>query len=275
MRGAVDLEIQRLDTIPLEEQVALWNEAFADYLVPAAMTEASFTTRMEKLQQSPHESFIAKVDGEAAAIILTGTRDFGNTRMAWIGGLAVVPRFRKMGLSRQLLERLFVGYRGQGVDESRLEVISENIPALRLYQKLGYTEINELIYLTGSLQDYGIAGYRLKEVSDLAAYIALEEDALPWQNRIAAHHKIATIWRNGEQLGYIVYGVSADNLILLQVRLSNAPDQILGLLQAFYDTYGSISCALFNEVVTSEYIPILLDKGFEKIATQIQMRKKI
>ncbi|WP_159102600.1 GNAT family N-acetyltransferase [Listeria cornellensis] len=264
-----------MDTLSLKEQVALWNEAFGDYLVPAVMTEASFTARMEKLQQSPHESLIAKVEGEAAAIILTGTRDFKNTRMAWIGGLAVVPRFRKMGVSRQLLERLFVGYREQGVAESRLEVISENVPALGLYQKLGYTEINELIYLTGNLQDYEVVGYQLKEVSDPNDYIALEEDALPWQNRIAAHHKIATIWRKEKQLGYIVYGASDDNLILLQVRLDNAPEQILDLLQAFYDTYGGISCAVFNEVVTSEYIPVLLDKGFEKIATQIQMRKII
>ncbi|MBA3925254.1 GNAT family N-acetyltransferase [Listeria rustica] len=269
------MKIDRLDSLSLVEQVALWNEAFADYLVPAAMTEASFTARMEKLQQSPHESLIAKVDGEAAAIILTGTRDFTNTRMAWIGGLAVVPRFRKMGISNQLLERLFVSYQEQGVDESRLEVISENIPALRLYQKLGYTQINELIYLTGTLQDHGVASYRLKEVNDPNDYIALEEDVLPWQNRIAAHHKIATIWRNDEQLGYIVYGISDENLILLQVRLNNAPNQILGLLQAFHDMYGSISCAVFNEVVTSEYLPVLLDRGFEKVAKQIQMRKKI
>ncbi|MBC1434287.1 GNAT family N-acetyltransferase [Listeria rocourtiae] len=269
------MEIYQLESILLRQQVALWNEAFSDYLVPAAMTEASFTARMEKLHLSAQESLVAKVDGEAAAVILTGTRNFKTGIIAWIGGLAVVPKFRKKGISRQLLEQLFVRYQEQGVKESRLEVISENVPALKLYEKVGYKPINELIYLTGNLQNYGVVCSRLEDVSNTAEYVALENEDLPWQNRITAHHKIATIWQDEEQLGYIVYSLSDDNLILLQVRLNHASTQILSVLQAFYEIYGNISCAVFNEIITSNYLPVLLNKEFKKVATQIQMCKEV
>ncbi|MBC2284203.1 GNAT family N-acetyltransferase [Listeria booriae] len=112
------MELLRLSPFTRQEQVVLWNEAFADYLVPATMTEASFKARMESLFLSEEESLVATMNSEPAGIVLTGTRLFQSKKIAWIGGIAIVPKFRKNGLARQLMKALISGYSKQGVAES-------------------------------------------------------------------------------------------------------------------------------------------------------------
>jgi ribosomal-protein-alanine N-acetyltransferase len=52
--------------------------------------------------------------------------------------VAVTPAWRGQGLASRLLERCFAASVEQGVKSAHLEVRPSNIPAIELYQKLGF-----------------------------------------------------------------------------------------------------------------------------------------
>ena len=55
--------------------------------------------------------------------------------------VAVLPAARRQGLAAALLNELELRLRPKGVERITLEVRASNLPALRLYDKLGYTRI--------------------------------------------------------------------------------------------------------------------------------------
>ncbi|EUJ24988.1 hypothetical protein PGRAN_03865 [Listeria grandensis FSL F6-0971] len=265
------MKLLRLAELAKSQQVALWNEAFADYLVPATLTEASFEARMASLYLSADDSLVVEIDGEFAGFALTGTRIFQSRKIAWIGGIAIIPRFRKQGLARQLMEALITTYSKENVTESWLEVISNNHAAIRLYESLGYQKTTDLIFLNGNLQDYGKAGIQLKKRVSESLF---EKNETPWQNLISEQTQAASIWRNRQLLGDIIYRVSDKSITLLQINLDDS-SQILDGLQAFFNRYGALPCMISNQETDKAFIPILLQNGFTEVAKQIQMRKVI
>ena len=126
----------RLDSLPpLEEPVELhpvdesnweqfrrvYNELFRE--IPNA---ATYTQADEKRVTAQEHAYMAIVDGQVAGI--------GEYREAELCAIGVLPAFR--GLGRRLALTLLHGMSG---DEVRLRVSSVNEPALRLYEKLGFT----------------------------------------------------------------------------------------------------------------------------------------
>ncbi|MBC1982757.1 GNAT family N-acetyltransferase [Listeria booriae] len=265
------MKLLRLSAFTRQEQVALWNEAFSDYLVPATTTEASFKARMESLFLSEEESLVATMNGEPAGIALTGTREFQSKKIAWIGGIAIVPKFRKNGLARQLMEALISDYGKQSVAESWLEVIANNQPAIRLYESLGYEKINDLTFLKGDLQNYDKAEVTLTSITSEPIS---ENPNTPWQNLISEQTKAASIWQDNQNLGHIIYRISDNGLTLLQLNLQD-DDKILNVLQTFFNQFGAIPCIISNQEISRPFIAICMQNGFTEVAQQMQMRKTI
>lgn len=55
-----------------------------------------------------------------------------------INNLAVIPAWRRQGLARRLLRAVLAAAEAEGVSRATLEVRRSNLPALRLYQGLGF-----------------------------------------------------------------------------------------------------------------------------------------
>lgn len=60
---------------------------------------------------------------------------------AHLGFMFVLPEFRGQGLNQQLIEALRAWIRSRGIKEIRLQVYTENIPAVRAYEKAGFKQI--------------------------------------------------------------------------------------------------------------------------------------
>ncbi|HET9680108.1 MAG TPA: N-acetyltransferase [Gammaproteobacteria bacterium] len=69
------------------------------------------------------------------------------TSLARLYSLAVMPDFRGQQIGERLLEAAQVTAREHGCISLRLEIRRDNLPALRLYQRMGYQQI-------GSYADY-------------------------------------------------------------------------------------------------------------------------
>jgi ribosomal protein S18 acetylase RimI-like enzyme len=67
-----------------------------------------------------------------------------NSRVGRIYSIAILPAFRGMGLAQKLLARAEREARARRCSRMRLEVRMDNIPAIRLYEKLGFESVQVL-----------------------------------------------------------------------------------------------------------------------------------
>ena len=57
---------------------------------------------------------------------------------AYLGFIFVKPKYRGNGINQLLMDELLVWTKAQNVNEIRLDVYAENLPAIRAYEKAGF-----------------------------------------------------------------------------------------------------------------------------------------
>jgi len=134
------LELRPASAFSLDERVSLFNAGYADYFVPFQIDAQALRTMDETFDVDADASRVALRDGERVGFANLALRD----REAWIGGVGVVPEARRGGLGETLMLALHEEARARGVEIVWLEVIEQNEPAFRLYEKLGYEVTREL-----------------------------------------------------------------------------------------------------------------------------------
>ncbi len=64
---------------------------------------------------------------------------YEHSHHSYLGFMYVVPEHRGKGINKLIVDALFDWSRKQGVNEVRLEVFSDNLAAIRAYEKAGFT----------------------------------------------------------------------------------------------------------------------------------------
>lgn len=123
------------------ERAELFNAAYADYHVPFQLDEERLLFIEQAYGNDLDASLVAVGDDGARIGFANLARDGAD---GWIGGVGVVPAHRGRGVGEELMRRVHEVARELGLERVWLEVIVENEPALRLYEKLGYERIREL-----------------------------------------------------------------------------------------------------------------------------------
>ncbi len=100
---------------------------------------------------------IAELEGQVAGALIVLLRR--NSAWARIYSVAVDPRWRSMGLGRQLIEAAEKQARRDGRQGMSLEVRTDNVGARALYLRLGY---QEQVQLPAYYED-GAPGVRLRK----------------------------------------------------------------------------------------------------------------
>jgi RimJ/RimL family protein N-acetyltransferase len=130
--GRDDVEAYR--ALRLEALVDAPTAYGSDYERESAFPPSNWIERLESSQT------FGVFDGDAAVGIATFVREPGRKRehVGNIYGVYVAPAARRTGASRALIEGLIDAVRGT-VMQLNLTVNAENVPALKLYEKLGFT----------------------------------------------------------------------------------------------------------------------------------------
>lgn len=102
------------------------------------------------LDPSMHERnviFLAELDaaivGKAELVLAPKTLP---TQIGYIKRVVVHPEYRGRHLARQLMEAVILFAREQGITWLDLHVFEQNLPAIRLYESLGFQEEHREIY---------------------------------------------------------------------------------------------------------------------------------
>jgi ribosomal protein S18 acetylase RimI-like enzyme len=101
---------------------------------------------LAKLIESPQAAvFVAELAGELIAsgyVLEKEAVDYlKHDRYAYLGFMYVEPEHRGKGVNQKILDALLNWAKERGLTEIRLEVFSENQPAIKAYEKAGFKSL--------------------------------------------------------------------------------------------------------------------------------------
>lgn len=70
---------------------------------------------------------------------------FTHKEIGWISDVYVKKEFRNQGVARVLMEQSLEEFKHLGYDDVRLNVFTFNEKAIRLYEKLGFKDVNKFM----------------------------------------------------------------------------------------------------------------------------------
>jgi putative acetyltransferase len=85
-----------------------------------------------------HALFIFDDDGLPAGMCKLVPQKYRNSHIMYLGGVAIHPASRRAGLGRKMLHEAIGICRDRGFTRIELTVAVENLPAIRLYESLGF-----------------------------------------------------------------------------------------------------------------------------------------
>ena len=185
------------DALDGEALAALFTAGYEGYWFPITVDAPAFARMIGTTDVDLRLSRVAIDDGEPVAIALVARRD----TEGWIGGMGVVAPHRRKGIGEATLVAALDAARAAGIERVRLEVLEQNEPARRLYERLGFERIRDLEVWSAP----GGPG-EPHEVDAAEAHAWLRshrEEPEPWQR------DDASIERLGETRGLMVEGAAA------------------------------------------------------------------
>lgn len=141
------MEINTLDGVNTAEIANTFNAAFSDYVVPLTLSEADVALKIQLENIVLRCSAGAFSDGKLVGFILIGT----NGIVAYNAGTGVIPNFRGQHLTKKMYDFLLPMLAEKGIVQHRLEVIIENVKAIRVYEQIGFTTFRKVTCFKGKV----------------------------------------------------------------------------------------------------------------------------
>jgi ribosomal protein S18 acetylase RimI-like enzyme len=201
------------------ELAEIFNAAYEGYFTPFALDEAAFRFMSTTWDDDLDASRVALVDGEPAGICKLAVRgDRG-----WIAGIGVNTPQRGTGVGKALMRNVLEEAARLGLREVWLEVLVQNEPAIRLYEKLGFETVRELE--VWSLEGLVFERHKARPVPVERAQARIRAERThrePWQREDASVANYEGVEALASDRGAILFHRTADRVSLLQ---GVAPDE--------------------------------------------------
>lgn len=208
------ITIRTLENVKTAKLLAVFNQSFADYLIPLSLTKEQLEEKIETENiQLEYSTGVFKGD-ELAGFILHGDKLIGNHKILYNAGTGIIPDERGQQLTAKMYDYLLPKLRSLRFQKILLEVITENKPALKTYERIGFKKVRKLDCYKGVCNPSDIKNdYEIKEL-DIYEWDKLTSfwDITPsWQNAITVADKLKEsnisigLYQAESLLGYLIY----------------------------------------------------------------------
>lgn len=143
-----EIKLGRLSECTFEQALELWNRGFEGYFV-------DMTTTMERLMQHmsihgirPDWSVVAFADGRPVGFVLLAVKTVDGVKLVWNGGTGVFSEYRGRGIAKKMMLEARRIMREQQADRGMLEVFTDNVQAISVYQQAGFHIVDRVAGLT-------------------------------------------------------------------------------------------------------------------------------
>jgi ribosomal protein S18 acetylase RimI-like enzyme len=135
------MELIRADRFTLEQLTEAYNETRIDYIVPMPMNVARLREYIYLFDIDLSASWVAIKNDTIFGLGMLGIRP----SRAWITRVGVLPKGRRQGIGRSIIDKLLESADEKALDTVWLEVIAGNEPANQLFLTSGFQHIRELL----------------------------------------------------------------------------------------------------------------------------------
>ena len=272
--------IRPVDELDRQEFVRAVNLAYSDYFVPIALSVRSFDDLAARESVNLSASGAALVDGKIVGMGLLGVRE-GH---AWIGGMGVVPAYRRQGIARQIMHYLIAQAARCGVRSVQLEVIVENTHAHHLYRMCGFKDVRQL-YVLACGPRHGLPvqptpnglTFDAERVGALVHHLdSFQGDRRPWQREPVVFDLIgrqveALAARAGKALrGVCLHIGDSYHRGLLDCKAAT-PEAGRALIGTLLARYPDAQFTYLNIAEDDPLLPLFREAGFATSVSQIEM----
>lgn len=222
------LEFSNLEHISNYALLQTFNESFSDYLVKMQLTKAQLERKLIADSIDLKLSAGAYEGGKLVGFILHGVDVQGNEKLAYNAGTGVIPAKRGRNLTREMYRFILPLLEKEGITKCVLEVLEKNLPAIKTYKSIGYTQKRELVCLKGKFKGTSIASGlpRIKALKKINwTEVRTFWDWQPsWQNSVTAmqnlgeYNKIAGIYDGRKLVAYICYNPDSNRIAQFAVH---------------------------------------------------------
>lgn len=101
------------------------------------------------LERNPTTCLVAEADGAILGVILAGH----DGRRGYIYHTAVSPDHRHEGIATRLLDAAMDALKAEGINKSALVVFSRNADGNAFWERMGFTEREDLVYRNKTLRE--------------------------------------------------------------------------------------------------------------------------
>lgn len=288
-------KITPLSECTFDQAVQVWNSGFEGYFANITLTTDQFMKRLVTQGLSPDLSIVAWKNGKPIGCVLNGIRTISGKRVAWNGGTAVVPEYRRTGVGRRMMDACLDVYRGFNVDVAYLEALVDNGPAIALYEQCGYHIVDSMTCLvrTGplpakSFHSHADTGYMKIGPPSQVLTLPFYTPFATWQNQwqsVAGGQSIILFDPNHMPVAYALFkhaeghDGTTESITLNQCEVatdsSNQREVVRQLLsEVFVKDEADFRRIAFNiPTSNSELIDILVSAGFTPFADQVSMMR--
>ncbi len=271
----MDFDTVPASNYPLPNLVKFLNKGFESYFVPIQFDTVAFLNMLRKDGIDLTASRVLVTDDQPCGIALIARRGW-TSRLAAMG---IAKERRGKGAGSWFMEQLIEEACQRGEHEMSLEVIEQNEPAVKLYQKSGFQTVRRLIGLIRKDEEEKklepLQEIDLRAMGRLILQHGLSD--LPWQlsgESIAQMNPPARAYRKGQ--AYVaISNPDAERVVIWSLLVEEeARGNGLGtnMLKSLIANYRGKSWhvpALFPE----EFVNVFVKAGFEREKlSQWQMR---
>ena len=279
------MHFTHLQTTPTSTLLHIFNTAFADYYLPFHLTEAQLLAKMRADKNSPALS-VGAFDGDRlVGFILHGVDTVNGQRTVYNGGTGVIPEYRGQGSTARMYAHAIPLLKDQGVDRVILEVISQNAPAIKSYERSGFKALREVACFKGEvqLQRYNDR-VEVQELDTLNWQALLPfADVLPtWQNAThvldaaQADLKALGAFLHGQLVGYLIAHPTNQRLHQIAVHPEHRRQGTgQALLHAWAQKFGH-TLSIINVDKRAQHVTgFLTSVGLEVFIEQVEMELEL
>ena len=262
----------------IEQLTAIYNQTRVDYMVPMPMNPARLAEYVSTYDVDLEHSLVALQDDNLLGVAMLGLRE----DRAWLTRLGVLPNARRSGVG----EALAVGFLEQAeklhVHFTMLEVIKNNIPAHRLFLKLGFYEVGELLVLRrppfDRPPDTVVAEVERLERAEALDLVRRDRGTQPWANQSESLFNASEVaglrlmLADGSR-GWMVYQRQKFTLtrFIYKTESGNPSDMAHAFLTHLHNQYPRLDTHIENIQVADPHLPAFYKMGYVESFRRIEM----
>ena len=219
--------LEPASTLSPAELAAVFTAGYEGYFMPVAVDEAAYGFMVRSWD----------VELEASRVAFDGEQPVGICNLAvrgeegWIGGVGVVTERRGQGIGELLMRAAEEEARARGLKRIWLEVLVQNEPAIRLYEKLGYEQVRDLD--VWSLDELALNQHKLPPATVAEALARTGGEREPWQRADASVAKLEDAQAVSSERGAMIFrGAGRVSILQLAAEDDDAVRELIGSLPA-------------------------------------------